>query len=111
MNLPSIKKLESVFPGKGKNLRLLLESNDAVNESPAVQKWVCQCYNPPKMREKRLCALNEAIEGYGIEAKFADGEMWPFLEYINTGDLYSPTIYVLNGRYKVGCVADIHHLL
>ncbi len=111
MKLPSIKRLESFFPGKGKQIRHLLESDSAVDESPAVVAWVKQCYHPPKMREKRLEALNEAIGGHGVEAVFDGDSLWPRLEYINTGDLYNATIYRLNGAYKVGCVADIHHLI
>ncbi len=111
MAIPSIKRLESFFPGKGKKLRKLLESNEAVNESQAVIDWCNQCYNPPKMREKRLCAINEAINGCGTEAHFERDEMWPNVEWVNVGDMYSATIYVVNGRYKVGSMADFHHLL
>jgi hypothetical protein len=35
MNLPSVKSLNRAFPGKGKMLRLLLQSTESVNLHPA----------------------------------------------------------------------------
>lgn len=105
---PSVKTLESAFPGKGKELRKLLTDNDAVNKSEAVQQWVKQCYNPPAMSEKRMLALNECLEGYGVECTRGNSEHSPSFEYINMGDTYNTTIVRFeDGRYRVTCWGDI----
>ena len=109
MNLPSIKTLERAFPGKGRELRRLLESPAAVNQNPAVIQWANSCYNEPRMCEKRMCALNDVAECYGVEY-VAPGHnaRSPGFEYLNTGDPYCPTIIRLNsGRYIVSSWGDI----
>ena len=63
MRKPSIKTLERAFPGRGVYLRHLLDNTRAVNENPAVIEWADSCYHEPPTYEKRLCAINNAIDG------------------------------------------------
>lgn len=114
MNLPSIKTLESAFPGKGKTLRRLLESSAAVREHPAAVKLARDCYNPPDLSYLRMTALNAEAETYGIEAVWhADGPASdctssPAFEYLNTGDTYALTIVRMSsGRYIVASWGNI----
>lgn len=109
MNLPSIKTLERAFPGKGRELRRLLESPAAVNANPAVNRWADQCYNEPSMREKRMCALDDIAETYGVEyVAPGNNARSPGFEYLNTGDSYALTIIRLDsGRYIVSSWGDI----
>ena len=40
-----------------------------------------------------LRCLDEFIDGYGVEAIFAENdEFWPIVDYVNKGDTYSATI-------------------
>lgn len=95
--LPSIKRLESAFPGKGKILRNLLESARAVNAHPVAIARAAECYHPPTLLDKRLHALNAECEGFGVEyiAHKDDGcrigDQYG-IEYINQGDTYVTTI-------------------
>jgi hypothetical protein len=114
MKLPSIKTLESAFPGKGKTLRTLLESPAAVRAHPAAVELARQCYNAPSLCYMRLTALNAEAETFGIEAVWrADGSKdcangRPAFEYLNTGDTYAPTIIRKDtGRYIVASWGDI----
>lgn len=109
MNLPSIKKLESAFPGKGKVIRTLLESSKAVNEHPAVIAWVKQCYHEPKLHEKRLYAIDAELETHGVEyVEPGNNTRSPGFAYCNAGDTYATTIiHIDSGRYIVGCWGDI----
>jgi len=110
--LPSVKTLESAFPGKGKTLRRLLEDAAAVREHPAAIARQREAYNPHSLSTLRLEALNAEAETCGIEAAWYPGESnctaSPAFEYLNTGDSYAPTIIRWSdGRYRVASVGDI----
>ena len=114
MNKPSIKTLDRAFPGKGKALRLLLDSASAVRLHPAAIARDSAAYNPHTIGTLRLEALNAVAETYGVEyCNRADNPMdrmdWhPTFEYLNTGDSYTPTIIrFANGRYIVADVGSI----
>ena len=105
MNIPSTKTLDRAFPGKGKTLRRLLESNAAVREHPAVVELVRKCYHAPRLAYQRMTALNHEAGTYGIECVREspnDCTSAPAFKYLNTGDTYTPTIIRWrNGRYVV----------
>ena len=109
MNLPSIKTLDRAFPGKGRELRKLLESPAAVRAHPAAVRRDRECYNPPALHDLRLHALNDVAECYGVEyVAPGNNARSPGFEYLNTGDTYAATIIRLNsGRYIVSSWGDI----
>ncbi len=105
---PSVKTLEREFPGKGKTLRLLLTSDSAVDAHPAVVAWVAQCYNMPRMSERRMHALDAALETFGVEyIEAGHNKRSPAFTYCNAGDTYATTILRVRGSYRVGCWGDI----
>lgn len=63
----------------------------------SVDAWVSECYHKPKSDELKMLAINEVLEGYGIESlntsKWKNG-YWQFVlcTYVNMGDLYIPTV-------------------
>ena len=109
MNLPSIKTLERAFPGKGKELRRLLESEAAVRAHAAAIELARQCFSPPSLRYSRMHALNDVAECYGVEyVAPGNNARSPGFEYLNTGDTYCATIIRLDsGRYIVSSWGDI----
>ena len=114
MNIPSVKTLERVFPGKGKVLRHLLESSAAVRAHPAAVALVRDCYNPPGLAYERMTVLNVEAGTYGIECIWhagtgpGDCTSSPAFEYLNTGDMYAATIIrAANGRYRVADIGSI----
>lgn len=108
-NKPSIKTLERAFPGKGKVLRKLLTSEQAVREHPAAQARESECYNHPSLTDLRLHALNAELETFGVEYVKGKGTArTPSFEYLNTGDTYAATIVrFADGRYRVSSWGDI----
>lgn len=70
----------------------------------SVDQWCRQCYNEPRESGKIMVALNEVIEGYGVEY-FGDNDGNGF-EYINMGNTYTPTIIYHNGQYHFECWND-----
>ena len=107
--LPSIATLDRAFPGKGRELRRLLQSADAVRSHPAAIERERQVYNPHALSTLRLEALNAVAECCGVEYVHAGSNARsPAFEYLNTGDTYTPTIIrFANGRYVVACWGDI----
>ena len=63
----------------------------------SVRKWVSQCHNVPAYNELQMCAINEVLEGYGIESvqslKWKNAYWCSILcTYVNMGDCYIPTV-------------------
>lgn len=98
---PSRKTLEAAFPGKGKELRDLIVGD--------VQDLVSRCWHGPTYSHMLLTAINEIIEGHGIEQIIPkDEDRHPSYDYINMGDTYAVTILLRSdGRLIVGCWGDI----
>jgi hypothetical protein len=109
MNLPSIKTLDAAFPGKGKEIRMLLEKKTRTTSYEDVHSWIEQCWHRPKYSERLMLALNEIIEGHGVEVIWGpDSETWPEAAYVNTGDYYNATLMYdcRDHRVRVTTVAD-----
>jgi hypothetical protein len=79
----------------------------------SVQSWVSQCFNRPSAEEMQLHAINQILEGYGIESlrttKWKNGYWCDILcTYVNMGDSYVSTlIHHRKHGFMVGCIGDI----
>ena len=113
--LPSIRTLENAFPGKGKELRRVLEMRrKELAEHPAGAARIAACWHPPKTYDVRLHVLNAVAETFGVEYiahaddGYREGEQYG-IDYINTGDTYTPTIvrFAATGTYQVRSWGDI----
>lgn len=78
----------------------------------SVQKWSTQWYNEPNHDELVMCAINEILQGYGVEA--IEGEWqngyWGNIvaTYVNMGDTSIPTVILhRDNGYMVGCWGDL----
>jgi hypothetical protein len=61
----------------------------------SVKKWVDQCYNMPSKLELKLEAINEILEGYGVEYIESIDDTFndmQGLSYVNLGDTYINTV-------------------
>lgn len=109
MNLPSIKTLDRAFPGKGKEIRLLLEQKTNTMDYESVREFISRCYNKPDYPYRLMLALNEIIEGFGVESIWGpESERWPEVDYVNMGDVYNATLMYdyRDNRVRVGTVGD-----
>ena len=103
---PSELSISKAFPTNNAHyVRQLLTDDNAVENDPAVKAWVNQCYHLPSIEEQRACALNAALEMYGIE--YIGGKR-PFC-YLNTGDPYLVTLirYQDSKSWFIGNWGDI----
>lgn len=78
----------------------------------SVQKWVRECYNYPSKLELKLQAINELLEGFGVEYVDAIGDTTYSLKglsYINLGDTYTNTVIFNHGssRFTFSSCGDI----
>ena len=108
MKLPSVKTLETAFPGKGRTLRRLLESDAAVSKHPAAAARRAECFHAPTLLDQRMHALNAEAETCGIEYIAHRNDSWREdfgLEYLNTGDMYTPTL-IFDYARDSWCVAS-----
>ena len=109
-NYPSRKTLEAAFPGKGKELRKLIEGDGVYpTDYDSVTSLEGHCFNSPSYSHMLLTAINEIIEGHGIEQIIPKDEgRHPSYDYINMGDSYNATILLRSdGRLIVGGWGDI----
>jgi hypothetical protein len=106
MGVPSEKRLEEAFPGKGKELRELLTKKRKTRDYKSVQELERQCFNPPDYPYRLMTALNEITEGCGVEGIDKNGKC--IAEYINHGDPYVTTLMrkVDTGHIWITCWGD-----
>lgn len=111
--LPSIKTLESAFPGRGKELRQALKmTRSQLAEHPAGKARMAECYHPLRTCDIRLHALDSIAGTHGVEyiAHEDDASHGVYgLWYLNAGDSYSATIIYDHrvSRYRVASWGDI----
>ena len=100
-NLPSVRTLETAFPGKGKALRKALEDTGWMMSHPAAINLVKRSYGIPSLHERRLAVLDAILEGHGVESVHPGtrkGET--HIEYINMGDLYNTTLLYKHAYHR-----------
>lgn len=108
-NKPSRKTLEAAFPGKGKELRNVIDGTVNPAEYDSVMKINMACWCGHTYSRMLLTAINEIIGGHGIEQIIPkDEDRHPWYYYINMGDSYNATILLRSdGRLIVGGWGDI----
>ena len=108
----AIKNLNDleVTPEQIETVNYILNRTVDPGSFQSVKNWVSQCHNVPAYNELQMCAINEVLEGYGIESvrtsKWKNGYWCDILcSYVNMGDSYSPT--VIQHRKHGSMVASI----
>jgi hypothetical protein len=103
---PSVASIESAFHGKGKQAKAIFRMRRSELETlPAGLARIRECYNPPTTSDIRLHCLDALLETFGTEAFQTRNGTW--VEYLNTGDTYAPTIVRINGHYRIASWGDI----
>lgn len=101
--MKSVKKIAEYFEWleieEAKQVRGLIEGTIDPDTFESVQNWCKQCYNEPPKHEKIMAALNEVLGGFGIETTDNPKNSDDYIEYINVGDTYIPTILYYNGKF------------
>ena len=105
---PSRNTLEAAFPGKGKELRNLIDGTVNPAEYDSVIRLCMRVYQHPTHSYMLIVAINEVLEGHGIECIYPRDSKHPSYDYVNMGDSYTPTILLRNdGKLIVSSWGDI----
>jgi hypothetical protein len=93
---PSVKAMARYFDkDTAQKAKDLMDCRIDPEEYESVQAWVRQCYNRPSKREQRMLALNEVLQGFGVEiignVNMCDDDDI-HAEYVNMGETYNVTI-------------------
>ena len=80
-----------------KTVNYILNGTIAPQTFSMVREWLDACYSDPSSDELKMHAINQVLEGYGIEAirtsKWKNGFWCDILcTYVNMGDDYIPTV-------------------
>ena len=118
MRLPSVKTIRDRIErpyrlpdGTAEAIRAILECKTieaACAINGAASRMFGACYYRPSLQSVKLEAINDLMEGCGVEYIPAGrNRRSPSIEYVNMGGTYSDTILWTRGRYVVGCCGDI----
>jgi hypothetical protein len=113
----SIKRISeslNVERETARKIKALVNYELEPDQFESVDAWIRQCYNEPSIDEKIMCALNELLDGHGIEA-IRDSRQWDSyygdcrFSYVNMGDTYNATILYdcMNDRYILSSWGDV----
>jgi len=78
-----------------------------------VREWIDACFYDPCSDELKIHAINQVLEGYGIEAirtsKWKNGHWCDILcNYVNMGDSYIPTvIHHRKNGFMISSIGDV----
>ena len=104
MRKPSIKTLSAICENP-KAMRDVFEmSREQLMETEAGKARCTECYHAPKTYDLRLHVLNKTGVFHGFDTMRATSGA--YADYINSGDIYTPTIIYWNGTYRVQSVGD-----
>ena len=93
--------VETHWPDKAETILGLIDGKIDPMSFSSVDKWVRSCYHHPRGYELILKALDEVLEGYGVEgidpstAEVGEDdvpEIDDWISYVNFGDTYDTTI-------------------
>ena len=106
---PSVSRIEKLLEiprEKAREVRGIIDGSIDPEGYSSVEKWVGQCLNRPRGIEMRMEALNEVLDGCGVEAIQPEGihvdDYWfnCVAVYVNNGDTYKPTVLYGTEREK-----------
>lgn len=97
MSAPSLNTLRKFFgEPQARRLRRLMKGKADPCDYDSVAGWIRRCHNPPSDAELIMAALNEELEGEGVEpirGRYVDSYHQEIqAAYVNQGDTYALTI-------------------
>ena len=114
LNKDDLQKSFRISPEQADQINGLINGTVDPQNFSAVEAWVRSCWGMPKHDELVMCAINQIIEGCGVEGLPVEGAWIDsyhhnfIASYVNTGDTYSPTILLdhENEEYLLTTLGD-----
>ena len=100
-------------PEQIETVNYILNGTIAPQTFSMVREWLDACYSDPISDELKMHAINQVLEGYGVESvrtsKWENGFWCDILcTYVNMGDSYIPTvIHHRKHGFMVSSIGDI----
>lgn len=91
------------------NGEIVIDPYNVENRFPKTQHWCNQCYNPPSQNELVMAALDDVLDGFGVEAIFDPDDSSNLIgTYVNQGDTYNATVVydMDNDTYCLSTLGD-----
>lgn len=113
LTIARVMRIPNVTEETAAQVLAVMRGEKPVEDFKSVQEWVHLCYHRPSSAELKMCAINELLNGHGVESVFSDGNVWPDFSYVNMGDTYIETMILEqhgernNGKWRVGCWGDL----
>jgi len=101
MNIKELAEYLNITEKQAKDIKGIIKGTLDPLGFESVSTWVNQCYNMPSKLELKLCAINEVLEGFGVEYIEHINDTFTEvygLDYINLGDTYIPTVIYNHSR-------------
>ena len=105
--IPTVKTLTKYDIPEPKTVRGLMDGSIDPESFASVQRWISESYNLPSRFELALCAIDEVINGFGVEGIPDEDYSKPGVSYVNRGDSYTPTIIHNGQRWMIGDIAYV----
>lgn len=93
-------RVKDAWPNQADQILGIIRDRIDPETFPSVRAWVAQCYHRPQVAELKIAALNELLEGYGVEGFCTDDSGRSGVSYVNFGDTYETTILLITDRYR-----------
>lgn len=108
---PSARTLAAVFEDPKRARAILTMCRTELAQLPAGAARIAECYHAPSMWDVRMTCLSALGAGLrGVEScQVADTlgtQEEHYAAYLNTGDMYAPTLIYWRGRYRVQSLGD-----
>lgn len=98
-NKPSVKTLATIFGDAAKEARKVLEMTySQATAHPVGAKRYNECFHPPGLVDVQMHILNDLGDFHGLESVQIGDD---YVEYLNAGEMYTPTLIYFQGRYRV----------
>jgi len=118
-NAPSIESFASigVEKEKAKLCRKIIKGEILITGNPLfplTNEWSKACHTRPPRRELILEALNETMNGNGIDAVLVESPVANLLYYVSTDDIYDETLTFTEASCtfsikSIGCYLEKHY--
>jgi len=106
MKLEDIAKRLRIDNEVAAQVKAIIEGKKDPSELTGGANRIRECYNPPEDYDVALHAINQLIEGYGVEYVAHKDDTFREVygvDYVNLGDTYTTTVVYdhLKGKFEV----------
>lgn len=100
------KLIKAFGQEKAEKIRALLDDPESTHNYKSANEFYNSCYNKPSIGLVCLYAINEILDGYGIEGISDPENSCDGFDYVNMGDTYATSVTLFDGKFHVESYGD-----